>query len=121
VGVGGAQKGAGCVGGRHGRGPRRACVRAAGPRWVAGKAELTAGTHGVARESGCAAKRFSELTRRAHEAESERGAGEGKGRRQSGPTGHRERGKPPLTGGAHLSEGAGARLAPLGWTGPVLS
>jgi hypothetical protein len=27
--------------------------------------------------------------------------------------------KPPLTGGAHLSGGADARVAPLGWTGPI--
>jgi hypothetical protein len=27
--------------------------------------------------------------------------------------------KPPLTGGAHLSGGVGARATLLGWTGPV--
>jgi hypothetical protein len=49
------------------------CARA-GPRQVAGKAELTGGSHDAARESGRAAKRFSELTRRAREAEREKGA-----------------------------------------------
>jgi hypothetical protein len=48
----------------------RECTRA-GPRWVAGKAELTGGSHGVARENRHAAKRFSGLTRRACEAERE--------------------------------------------------
>jgi hypothetical protein len=29
-----------------------ACVCASGPRWIAGKTELTRGSHGAARESG---------------------------------------------------------------------
>jgi hypothetical protein len=69
-------------------------------------------------------KRLITLTRRAREAETERGhAGEGDWRQYSGPTRQREgKGsawgrKPPLTGGAHLSGGAGARVAPLGWIG----
>jgi hypothetical protein len=51
----------------------RECARA-GPRRVAGKAKLTGRSQGAARESGGAAKRFSELTRWAREAEREKGA-----------------------------------------------
>ena len=98
----------------------RDCARA-GPRRVAGKAELTGGSHGAARENGHATKRFSELTRRAREAErqkgararatgADRGAPQGRGRGGGGARGE----KLPLTGGAHLSGGAGARAAPLG-------
>jgi hypothetical protein len=45
------KRGLGCVGGRRGRGSRRACVRA-GPWRVAGKAKLTGGSHDAARGSG---------------------------------------------------------------------
>jgi hypothetical protein len=61
----------GCVGGLRGQGSRRACVRA-GPRWVAGKVELTGGP--TAQREG----EVGALTRRAREAERERDArGEG--------------------------------------------
>jgi hypothetical protein len=92
----------------------RECARA-GPRWVAGKAELTGGSHVTTRESGRAAKRFSKLTRRAHEAEREKGArARATGTDRAAPLG-RGRGvgacgeKLPLTGGAHLLGSAGAR------------
>jgi hypothetical protein len=104
-----------------------ACVRAC--CWsTAGRGEGGAdrGSHCAARGNGRAGKRFGALTRRAREAERDRGTraratgadkaaplGRGRGR------GGTRRGKPPLTGGAHLSGGAGARVAPLGWNGPV--
>jgi hypothetical protein len=50
----------------------RECARA-GPWQVARKAERTGGSHDTAREDGRAAKRFSELTTRACEAEREKG------------------------------------------------
>jgi hypothetical protein len=73
--AGGAQKGARGMGGRRGRGSRRACASASvlvhgGPR----EGGADRGSHGAARESGRTAKRFSELTRRAREAEREKGA-----------------------------------------------
>jgi hypothetical protein len=46
-----------------------------------------------------------------------------KGADRRGPDGRGRQGEsvrtrgPPLTGGAHLSGGTGARAAPLGWTG----
>jgi hypothetical protein len=93
AGAGGAQKGAGCVGRRRGRGSRRACVHAS-PWRVVGKAELTGRSHGTARGSGCA----GETARRGDEAgprgrEGKGNAGEGNWCRQSGPTGQRERGR----------------------------
>jgi hypothetical protein len=66
------------------------------------------------------------LTRRAREEERARGARARKtgtdraaplGRGRGGRGAHEE--KPPLIAEAHLSGGAGAREAPLGWTGPV--
>jgi hypothetical protein len=95
----------------------RACWSTAGR----GEGGADRGSHGAARENGRVAKRFSELTRRAREAERERGAraretsadraaplGRGKG----GACGE----KPLLTGGAHLSCGAKARARPC-WAG----
>jgi hypothetical protein len=74
AGAGGAQKGVGCVGGRRGRVSRRACVHAAGPRRVAGKADLTGGVPRRSEIERRATKLFSKLTRWAREAERERGA-----------------------------------------------
>jgi hypothetical protein len=99
-----------------------ACVRECahvGPRRGAGKAELTGRSHGAARGS-----RRAEGTTRCDDEAGPRGrdrkgrASEGNRCRQPGPTRQRgrerERGwKPPLTGGTHLSGGAGARP---GWT-----
>jgi hypothetical protein len=113
AGAGGAQKGAGVRGQATWSGIS-ACVHA-GPRRLAGKAELTGWSHGAVRESGCAGKWLSALMRRAHEAKTERGrAGKGDWRRHTGPTGQREGEraggkKPPLTGGVHLLHSAGAR------------
>jgi hypothetical protein len=65
----------GCMGGRRGRGSRRACMRAAGPRRVAGKAELTGRSHGAASgRAGARGKRLGALMKQACEAERERGA-----------------------------------------------
>jgi hypothetical protein len=98
-----------------------ACVRA-GPRRLAGKAELSGQSHGAVRESGCAGKWLIALMRRAHEAKTERGrAGKGGRRRHTGPTGQREGEraggkKLSLTGGVHLLRSAGMR-AWLRWAG----
>jgi hypothetical protein len=94
AGAGGAQKGAG-VRGRVTWPGISTCVREcarAGSRRVAGKAELTKGSHGAARGNGCA----RETVQRAEEAgprgrEGKERTGEGNWRRQSGPTGQRER------------------------------
>jgi hypothetical protein len=62
--------------------------------------------------------------RRAREAETKRGR-VGDWRRHTDPTRQREGEgsvwgrKPPLTCGAHLSDGASARAAPLAWTWPT--
>jgi hypothetical protein len=93
----------------------RECARA-GPRQGAGKAELTGGSHGAARGNGRAGEtvqRADEVSPRGREGEER--AGEGNWHRHHGTTGQRERGRrhglreTPLTGGSHLSGGAGAR------------
>jgi hypothetical protein len=121
--VGGAQKGARVHGQVMWLGFLE-CVRA-GPVQFAGKSELTGRSHGAEKEgAGVRGKRLITLTRRAREAETKRGC-EGDWRRHTCPTRKREGEgsvwgrKPPLTGGAHLSGGAGARAASLGWTGPT--
>jgi hypothetical protein len=128
AGASGAQKGAGDVGGRRGRGFRRSCASA---RALVhdGRGEGGAGRGGVPRcnerESGRAGATTRCLAKRAREAEREEGReGGGNWRRQPGPTGQiegeseRAGREPPLTGGAHLSGGAGARArgrARPGW------
>jgi hypothetical protein len=104
------------------------CARA-GPRQVAGKAELTGGSHDAARESGRAAKRFSELTRRAREAEREKGTwARATGADRAAPLGRGRGGGGPRGGGGEETvvdrwsppiRRRGARAAPLGWTGSV--
>jgi hypothetical protein len=99
-------------------------------RWftvVHGEAELTGRPHGAAREN----RRVEETVHRADETgprgRDRRGARERAcdWHRQPGPTSRgrvrRARGgrKPPRTGGAHLSSGAGAHAAPLGWSRQV--
>jgi hypothetical protein len=87
----------------------------------AGRAELTGKAHGVEREreKGSAGQRLGVWQNGPARQRGKRGAqGESNWRRQVGPTGQREGGgkragqKPPLTGGANLSGGAGART---GW------
>jgi hypothetical protein len=116
-GTGGGSKGAGAWAERRGRGSRRLTrVRARWSTAGAGTAELTGKAHGAEREKG--ARGNGSASGRAAPRDGEgRGArgGENNWRRQVGPTGQREGGgkhagqKPPLTGGAHLSGGAGAR------------
>jgi hypothetical protein len=96
----------GCVGRRRGWGSRRAC---AGPRWFTGKAELTGRFHGVARGSGHG-ERLDALTRRAREAERERGTrARATGADRAAPLGRGRGGgcacgeKPTMTEGAGLN------------------
>jgi hypothetical protein len=125
-----SKKGAGRVGGHRGRETwRRARVRMRRSTAGAGKVELTRQAHGTERK-GDARGNGSALANRARETERERErerTGEGNWRRQVGSTGQRAREggrererEPPLTGGVHLSGGAGARargLAGLSWAG----
>jgi hypothetical protein len=72
------------------------------------------GSHGAARENVRAVKQFSELTRRAREAEREKGArARATGADRAAPLG-RAKG-----GGGARGETAADRCSPLGWTGPV--
>jgi hypothetical protein len=69
------------------------CARA-GPRRDAGKAELIGGSHGAVmgnRRAGQTVQRADEVGPRGREGEER--MGEGNWRRQSGPTGQRERGR----------------------------
>jgi hypothetical protein len=89
----GSKKGAGCMGGRHGRGIRR-CARVCTRRSTAseGKAELTRQAHSVEREKRTSEATARQLANRARETEREgEHMGEGNWRRQVGPTGQRAR------------------------------
>jgi hypothetical protein len=120
--VGGAHKGARARG--HATWPGfSACVRA-GPRRFAGKAELTGRPHGRARGD----RRTEGTTHCADGAGSQdRERMQARGRRQPTPTyqPHQVEGwgesvwakELALTGGAHLSGGAGMCTTSLGWTG----
>jgi hypothetical protein len=94
----------------------------------AGRAELTGKAHGAERErEGARGATTQRLAERACEAEMEEGRAEGKttGANKLAPRGREREGgkcagqKPSLTGGAHLSGGAGPRpgWAELGWFG----
>jgi hypothetical protein len=111
--VGGAQKGAGA----HGQATCAvSTVRA--QMWISSgcgeDGADKAGPHEV-RASERADKRFAALMRRARNVERGRGTRERSLRRQVGPTEQRERGSESvqrglsLTGGTHLSGGAGTR------------
>jgi hypothetical protein len=96
-------------------------------RWStagAGRAELIGEAHGAEREDGRVGATARCLAEQAREAEGRGARGRGNRRRQPGATGQRGREggsargqKLPLTGGAHLSGGAGARARSL--AGPV--
>jgi hypothetical protein len=108
-------KGAGRVGGRRGRETRqRARVRTRRSTVSAEKAELTELAHGAERRKGCAGQRLNDwqngparprekVSAQAKETGADRSAPAGRARESA-----RER-KPPLTGGARLSGGAGAQ------------
>jgi hypothetical protein len=98
----------GCVGGRRGRGSRRACVHAAGPRRVAGKAELTGGVPRRSEREQAHDKTVQRADKTGPRGREGKGrAGEGNWGRQSGPTGQRERGR-----GHALRETAADRWSP---------
>jgi hypothetical protein len=83
----GSKKGAGCVGGHHGRETRRrARVRTRRSTASVGKAELTRQVHGIEREKRTRGATTRQLANWARKTERER-AGEGNWRRQVSPTG----------------------------------
>jgi hypothetical protein len=118
----GLKKELGHVGGRRGRGSRRrARVRARRSTAGAWRAELIGEAHGGERERRGAGDNGSVPGRTGPRGIEGRGArgGENYWRRQVGPTEQREGGgstrglKPLLTGGAHLSGGAGSQTRGL--------
>jgi hypothetical protein len=114
----GSKKGAGRVGGRHGRETRRRVrVRTRRSTASAKKVELTRQAHNAEREKGtrgATARQLANWAREAHR-DRERERAKETGVDRSAPLGsERERegaheGEPPLTGGVRLSCGAGAR------------
>jgi hypothetical protein len=124
----GSKKGAGRVGERRGRETRRrARVRTRRSTARAGREELTGQAHSAEKEKGTRGATTQQLANRAREPEREEGhASEETGADRSTPLcserereGAREE-ELPLTGGVHLSDGAGARargLAGPSWAG----
>jgi hypothetical protein len=86
-------------------------VRARWSTAVCGEGGADRAVHGAARESGCTGKWLNALTRRAREAETERGR-ECDWRRHTGPTGQRE-------GERERERARGKEIAVDRWSPPV--